>query len=142
MLAHQSGRLKNNLRDAWTKSIPAKPTLIKYSVSDPEMPDAVLYINVAWFQESIAKNAKISKKLEAINSFWKFDNIKKEVEASSYSSWDSTYVCAMSLITEAIRRLVSEYGRLIAASGFDSNVYLEHFGSVKPVDTSDFGLIT
>ena len=37
VLAHQSGRPKNNLRDAWSKSISAPPTLIKYSVSDLEM---------------------------------------------------------------------------------------------------------
>lgn len=142
VLAHQSGRLKNNLRDAWSKSIPASPTLIKYNVSDPEMPDAPLYVNVAWFQDGLAENAKFSKKLATINAFWKFDTIKQKVEDLPHSNWASAYVCAMTLITEAVRQLVVEYGSLIAASGYDSNVYLEHFRSVNAVDTSDFGLIT
>ena len=141
VLAHQSGRLKNNLRDAWSKSIPASPTLIKYNVSDPATPDAPLYINVAWFQDGIAKNAKISRKLGTINAFWKFDTIKQEVEALTNSNWASTYVCAMTLITEAVRKLVVEYGKLIAASGYDSNVYLEHFNGVNAVNTSDYGLV-
>jgi hypothetical protein len=140
VLAHQSGRMRNNLRDAWSKSIPSSPTLIKYNVSDSAMPDTPLYINVAWFQDGIANNTKISKKLPQINAFWKFDIIKQEVESLPQSNWASTYVCAMALITEAVRKLVAEYGHLMAASGYDSKVYLEHFKSVKAVDTSDYGL--
>ncbi|MES2688591.1 MAG: hypothetical protein V4706_17350 [Pseudomonadota bacterium] len=142
VLAHQSGRLKNNLRDAWSESIPASPTLIKYNVSDPAMPDTPLYINVAWFQDGIAKNAKISKRLATINSFWKLDTIKQQVEASSRGNWAATYMCAMAMITEAVRTLVAEYGNQIVASGHDSNVYLEHFTRTKAVNTSDYGLIT
>lgn len=142
VLVHQAGRLKNNLRDAWSNSIPASPTLIKYSVSDPDMPDAPLYINVAWLQDGIAKNAKISKKLATINAFWKLDSIKQEVEALTHSNWGSTYICAMTLITEAVRKLVFEYGQLITASGFDSDVYLEHFNGVKAINTSDYGLVS
>ena len=67
VLQHQSGRLKNNLRDAWSKNISGSPVLIKYNVSDPGMPDPPLHINVAWFQEGIAGNTKISKKLNKIN---------------------------------------------------------------------------
>lgn len=78
MLAHQSGRRKNNLRDAWSRSIPASPTLIQYNVSAPAMPDTPLYINVAWFQDGIARTPKISRKLAAINAFWKFDTIKQD----------------------------------------------------------------
>lgn len=140
VLAHQSGRLKNNLRDAWLKSISASPTLIKYNVSDPAMPDTPFYINVAWFQDGIAKNARISAKLSTINAFWRFDVIKQEVEGRSQSNWTSAYVCAMTLLTEAVRKLVVEYGHLIAPSGYDSTVYLEHFSSVKAIDTSDYGL--
>lgn len=142
VLAHQSGRLKNNLRDAWARSIPASPTLIRYNVSDPAMPDTPLYISVAWFQDGIANNANISKKLPTINEFWKFDTIKQEVEALPHSNWASAYVCAMTLITEAVRKLVVEYGNLIAASGYDSNVYLKHFQGVSAVNTSDYGLLS
>lgn len=141
VLAHQSGRLKNNLRDAWLKSISASPMLIKYNLSAPALLESPLYINVAWFQDGIAKNAKISKRLTTINAFWKLDTIKQEVEALSHSNWASTYVCAMTLITEAVRKLVTEYGHLIVASGYDSKVYLEHFNSVEAVNTSDYGFV-
>jgi hypothetical protein len=141
VLVHQSGRLKNNLRDEWLRSIPASPTLIKYNVSAPAMPDTPLYINVAWFQDGIARNPKISEKLTAINAFWKFDTIKQEVEALSHSNWASAYVCAMALITEAVRTLVAEYGHLIVASGYDSHIYLEHFNRVQAVNTSDYGFV-
>lgn len=142
VLVHQSGRLKNNLRDAWSKSIPAAPTLIKYSVTDPAMPDSPLYISIPWLQSGIAANSKISKRLPAINAFWNFDVIKLQVEGLTHSNWASTYVCAMSLITEAVRRLVIEYGDKLSAAGFDSNVYLEHFKSINPVNTADYGLVS
>jgi len=142
ILQHQSGRLKNNLRDAWTKSILGSPTLIKYNVSKPAMPDPPLYINVTWFQEGIAKNGKISRKLTKINAFWKLETIKQQVEALSPCKWASTYICAMTLITEAVRKIVAEYGDVILATGYDSRVYLEHFRSVNAIDTNDYGFIS
>jgi hypothetical protein len=48
----------------------------------------------------------------------------------------------MSLITEAVRRLVIEYGDKLSAAGFDSNVYLEHFRIINPVNTADYGLVS
>ena len=141
ILQHQSGRLKNNLRDAWSRKIDGAPALIKYSVSDPDMPDPPFYINVKWFQDGIAKSNN-SQRLPKINAFWKLDAIKSQVEASSHSSWAATYVCAMTLITEAVRTIVAEYGHLMSAAGFDSDVYLEHFRLIKPVNTSDYGIIT
>lgn len=141
ILQHQSGRLKNNLRDIWSRSIDGMPALIKYSVSDPDMPDPPFYINVAWFQNGIAKSNN-SQRLPKINAFWKLDAIKKQVEASHYGSWSATYVCAMVLITEAVRTIVAEYGHLMSAAGYDSNVYLEHFRTVKPIDTDDYGILT
>jgi len=142
VLQHQSGRLKNNIRDAWSQNITGSPALIKYNVSDAGMPDAPLYINVAWFQDGIARNDRISKKLTKINEFWKLDAIKQRVEASTHSNWAATYICAMALITEAVRKIVVEYGSLLSASGYDSNVYLEHFKSVNAVNTEDYGIIT
>jgi hypothetical protein len=142
VLQHQSGRLKNNIRDAWSQNITGSPALIKYNVSDAGMPDSPLYINVAWFQDGIARNDRISKKLTKINAFWKLDAIKQQVDASTHSSWAATYICAMALITEAVRRIVVEYGSLLSASGYDSNVYLEHFKSVNAVNTEDYGIIT
>lgn len=142
ILQHQSGRIKNNLRDAWTKSIPGVPSLIRYNVSDPNMPDAPLYINVAWFQDGIAKNEKISKRLPRINTFWKLETIKKQVEASSHSSWNATYICAMTLISEAVRKIVTEYEEHFLPTGYDSKVYLDHFKDIKAINTDDYGIVS
>lgn len=141
VLQHQPGRLKNNLRDAWSRSMTGTPALIKYSVSDPEMPDQPFYINVAWFQDGIAKSNN-AKRLADINSFWKLDAIKQQLEASPHGDWATAYVCAMTLITESVRTIVAEYGHLISAAGYDSNVYLEHFKTVKPVDPGDYDILT
>jgi hypothetical protein len=141
VLQHQSGRLKNNLRDAWSKGIAGTPALIKYNVSNPQTPDAPFYINVAWLQAGIA-NSNNSKKLPEINAFWRLDAIKQQVEASSHASWAATYICTMTLITEAVRTIVAEYGQLISATGYDSTVYLEHFKAVDAVDADDYGIVT
>lgn len=141
LLQHQSGRLKNNLRDAWSRNIQGVPVLIKYNVSDPAMADPPLYISVAWFQEGILKSNN-AKRLAAINSFWNLKAIKQQVDASSYGSWASTYVCVTALITEAVRKIVNEYGNVISASGYDSNVYLEHFKTINTINAEDYGIIT
>ena len=141
ILQHQSGRIKNNLRDAWSRSIAGTPALIKYNVSDPGMPDPPFYINVAWFQGGIAKSNN-AQRLPKINSYWKLDVIKQQVEALPYGNWSSAYICAMTLITEAVRTIVTEYGHLMSAAGYDSDVYLEHFNTIKPIDTGDYGIIS
>lgn len=141
VLQHQAGRMKNNLRDAWDRSLNGEFSLIKYSASDKSMRDQPLYVNVAWFQEGIAKSNN-AKKLEKINEFWKLDVIKTQLEASSHGQWKDAYVCVTTLITEAVRTIISEYGQLISPAGYDSNVYLSHFKTIKPVDTGDFKIIT
>jgi hypothetical protein len=141
ILQHHSGRMKNNLRDAWAKNIQGAPVLIKYNVSDPGMSDPPLYISVDWLQEGIS-NSNNAKRLPAINKFWNLDAIKQKVDASSHGCWESTYVCVMALITEAVRKIVIEYGSDIEASGYDSNVYLEHFKNVNVINTEDYGIIT
>lgn len=92
ILQHQSGRIKNNLRDAFYKCVNGAPVLIKYNISDPNMPDAPLYISVSWFQEGIA-NSNNSKRLAKINEFWQLNKIKQEIESSSHGSWEGSYVC-------------------------------------------------
>jgi hypothetical protein len=142
ILQHQSGRLKNCLRDAWSKSLVGPPSLVKYNVSNPYMPDQPLYIAIDWFQSGIAHNEKISKKLAKINAFWNFERIRQQVEASPRGDWAAAYVCVMTLITEAVRKIISEYGSVLAASGYDSRVYLEHFREVSAVDANDYGIFT
>jgi hypothetical protein len=142
VLQHQSGRLKNCLRDAWSRSLVGSPVLIKYNVSDPYIPDLPLYISIDWFQRGIASNDKISKKLATINAFWNFERIRQQVQESPGGDWAAAYVCAMTLVTEAVRKIVTEYGHLISASGYDSRVYLEHFQEVEAVDTNDYGIVS
>ncbi|EHJ91469.1 hypothetical protein [Vreelandella boliviensis] len=141
ILQHQSGRLKNNLRDAWSRSIQGAPVLIKYNVTDPGMADSPLYISVVWFQEGIS-NSNNAKRLPAINKFWNLEAIKEQVDASPHGDWSLTYICVMALITEAVRKIVTEYGNAITASGYDSNVYLDHFKTVNAIDPKDYGIIT
>ena len=105
------------------------------------MLDLPFYINVAWFQGGIAKSNN-SQRLPKINAFWNLDAIKQKVEASPHGNWAATYVCAMTLITEAVRTIVAEYGYLMSAAGYDSNVYLEHFKMIKPVSTGDYDIVT
>ena len=83
-----------------------------------------------------------SQRLPKINAFWNLDAIKQKVEASPHGNWAATYVCAMTLITEAVRTIVAEYGYLMSAAGYDSNVYLEHFKMIKPVSTGDYDIVT
>lgn len=141
ILQHQSGRLKNNLRDAWSRCVQGAPILIKYNVSDPGMAEQPLYISVSWFQEGIL-NSNNAKRLPTINRFWNLDTIKNQVNTSFDERWGSTYICALALITEAVRKIVTEYGHLITASGYDSNVYLNHFKMVSAINTEDYGIIT
>lgn len=141
ILQHQSGRVRNNLRDAFQGRIKTAPVLIKYNVSDDNMFDSPFYICVHWLQEGIASSNN-AKRLKAINEFWRFDQIRSQVEESSRGSWQSTYVCAMALITEAVRKILVEYGSHFEASGFDSKVYHEHFSRINPINPNDYGIIT
>lgn len=141
ILQHQSGRMRNNLRDTFHGCIKTAPILIKYNFSDNNMLDLPFYISVHWLQEGIASSNNANR-LKAINEFWRFDQIRSQVEESSRGSWQSTYVCAMALITEAVRKVLFEYGSHFEASGFDSNVYHEHFSGINPINTNDYGIIT
>lgn len=140
VLQHQPGRLKNNLRDGWSRNIGSRPALVKYSVSDPGIADQPFYICVPWFQDGISKSNN-AKRLPRINACWNLDLIKHQIESSGLS-WNSTYICAMALITEAVRTIVFKYEHLISPVGYDSNVYLEHFRAVKATDASDFGIVS
>lgn len=141
VLQHQTGRLKNNLRDAWSKKVAGSYALIKYSASDPEVLDQPFFINVSWFQDAISKSNN-ARKLQCINSFWKFEVIKEKLEGLPEMKWEVVYVCATSLLTEAVRVIVKEYGGFISAAGCDSRVYLEHFKNIKPIDPEDFKIFS
>jgi hypothetical protein len=140
ILQHQSGRIRNNLRDSFLGNINEGSVLVEYSTSNPNMLDSFFYINVDWFQQGIA-NSKNPKRLGSINEFWMFDQIKGQIESSPNCSWDSTYVCVMALITEAVRTILVKYGSFISVSGFDSSVYYEHFKNIDPINAMDYEII-
>jgi hypothetical protein len=139
-LQHQSGRIKNNLRDALQQTIKSSPSLIKYSSSDEGMADFPLYLNVSWFQSAIASSNN-AKRLPAINSFWKLDEIKHKIE-SVPQNWSDSYVCIMSMITEAVRQIRHSYGQHFQPLGYDSKVYYKHFNEIKAIDVSDYEIVT
>lgn len=140
ILQHQSGRLGNNLRDAFTKQIKGTAILVKYNVSNPDVADQPFFINLSWLQEGIS-NSNNAKRLEKINKFWNFPTIRKHVEASGIGNWRSTYVCSMSLIKEAVRTIFAEYSEYLTVTSYDSKIYFNYFKSVKPVLTADYGLV-
>lgn len=138
VLQHQPGRIKNNLRDAWRKNIGCKPTLIRYSVSDPHFPNQPFFLSINWIQAGITQSNN-ARRLPAINSFWNLDEIRAKVEQHGLV-WSGSYICALTLITESARTIVSKYAHLIEAAGYDSRVYLQHFAAIHPVDTRDYGI--
>ncbi|HDS1827723.1 TPA: hypothetical protein QEM95_14035 [Stenotrophomonas maltophilia] len=138
VLQHQPGRIKNNLRDAWSLSTGCNPTLIRYSASDPSFPDQPFFLRINWIQAGIAQSNN-ARRLPAINSFWSLDEIRAKVEQRGLN-WSESYVCALALITESARTIVSKYGHLIEATGYDSKVYLQHFAAIDPVDTRDYSI--
>lgn len=140
VLQHQPGRIKNNLRDAWSRSIPARPVLIGFGVSDTDHLGQPFYLNIDWLQEGI-RQSNGANRLPAINAFWNFDEIKVRVEQSG-NQWRHTYVCAMKLITEAARTIVEKHGHLIDVAGSDSAVYLHHLASISPVNSRDYDIET
>ncbi len=136
VLQHQSGRIKNNLRDALKKQVNNKPVVFQYK----DTTDFPFLVNINWLQESI-KNSNNSKRLASINSYWNLDEIKNKIEAQSYS-WDSTYMSIMAIITEAVRQIRVNYGEHFSPSGFDSGVYYDHFNSIPEVNTNKYEIIT
>ena len=48
----------------------------------------------------------------------------------------------MAFITEAVRTIVLKYGPHFQASGYDSDVYYEHFSGINPINPEDHGIIT
>jgi len=141
ILQHQSGRIRNNLRDAYSGNHGKRPALIKFNVSDQKKFDSPFYISVQWFQEGIA-NSNNAKRLTGINEYLNLHRIQQQVEASPSCSWKNTYICAMALITEAVREIVFHYRNHFDPIGYDSTVYYEHFSDLVPLNTSDYAVIT
>jgi hypothetical protein len=140
VLQHKTSRIKNNLRDAFNRSIDGKALLVKYNDSELGTFAPLLYINAAWLQDEIA-DSNNAKRLASINTFWCLDRIKHQVETRVDGKWSNTYICAMSLITEAVRSIVVKYGGFFSPAGFDSGVYYDHFKKVGRINPSDYGII-
>jgi hypothetical protein len=137
VLQHQSGRIRNNLRDTLNKRIKKIPVLVQFNTAGDDFP---FFINIDWIQTSI-KTSNNAKKLPLINAYWNLDKIKMDVEKSS-NLWESSYICVMPIITEAIRQIVMHYGGNFTPSGYDSQVYYDHFSNMPPVNADNYKIIT
>jgi hypothetical protein len=140
VLQHKSGRMKNNLRDAFKKQISENYALINYNVSDTTTPVMPFYISSSWLQDGV-QNSNNSHRLASINSYLNFDQIKDDLDKTSIA-WTDSYLCVMPLITEAVRQIRTNYGCHFEPTGYDSDVYYAHFLDVKPIDTIDYAIVT
>jgi len=136
VLQHQSGRIKNNLRDSFERTISNKSLMVQYE----DTSDSEFLINIHWMQQEIQKSNNAGK-LDSINEYWNFNAIRKEIEFSSYN-WNECYVSVMALIAESIRQIVTNYGDYFSPTGYDSDVYYKHFNDVNKTNTSQYQIIT
>lgn len=140
VLQRQGGRIKNSLRDAYTKQIAAKPVFIKFNASEDDQINFPFLINVNWIQECI-ENSNNAEKLPLINQFWTLDKIRTEIESSSLN-WKTSYLCVMSLITAAVRQICVDFGPHFKLTSDDSKVFFEHFSRLKAIKTDDYAITT
>ncbi|AOY69359.1 hypothetical protein QYG06_17670 [Xanthomonas euvesicatoria] len=138
VLQHQPGRVRNNLRDSWAKRVHPDAGLLRFPVLADRLPAQPFYIHIGWICDGIAASNN-AKQRPSLAAFWNLEGIRAEAEKAGFSLQVS-YVCAMSLVQEAARTVVSNYSAHLKAYGEDSEVYLQHFGDVAPVDPYRFAI--
>ena len=129
--------MKNNLRDAFQKNIAPKTILVKFSASDEGIKEFPFYLNLKWIQDSI-KNSNNAKRYPTIYKYLNLAEIKKKARSLG-CELNACYLCNMSLITEAVRLIVVNYGKHFKPTGFDSDVYYKHFANINVIDPNDLG---
>lgn len=139
VLQHKAGRIRNNLRDTFNKQA-KKMALVNYGASESNVMPGPFYISVSWLQDGI-QNSNNAHRMPAITSYLNLDKINEEVEKLSLSL-NETYLCALPLITEAVRQLCTNYGNHFKPTGFDSDVYYSHFLKINPINTKDYTILT
>jgi len=136
---HKSGKIKNKLREFHLDKDQRNTVLIEYSTSDKDRIRAPFPIHLNWIEEAI-KSTNYASKWNQISEYWNFDIIKKKAKSQSINLND-IYIDGSVLITEAVRTLFTEYSKFFSPSGYDSNVYYDHFAKIKAYDAKDFALI-
>ncbi|MDS1994057.1 hypothetical protein [Vibrio parahaemolyticus] len=136
VLQHQSGRIKNNLRDAFNNSLPEQVALVNYSISGEPMRDFPLYLNLGWMLDEI-NSSNNARKLPSIKALWNLDKIEAKLGEDGLSP-HSVYVNIMAFITESVRQLCVQYGSHIEPTGYDSRVFYAEFRSVDGVETDNY----
>lgn len=138
VLQHQGGRIQNNLRDAFKSRLNNPVALINYSASDTEAISTPFYINAQWIISGVQESNN-AKRLPSIRKYLSIEKISTDLDKRSISL-ANTYLCAMPLITEAMRKICTSYGSCFSPTGFDSDVYYSHFRNVNPIDTNDYAI--
>ncbi|MBO1368153.1 hypothetical protein [Vibrio cholerae] len=136
VLQHQSGRIKNTLRDSFNSALPQNVALINYSVSGEPMTDFPFYLNLGWMNDQIGKSNN-AKKLVGIKTKWNLDKIEADLSKENLDA-DCIYINIMAFITEATRQLCKLYGAHFQPNGYDSRVYYSHFSSIDEVETNNY----
>ncbi|ELK4871765.1 TPA: hypothetical protein ACKSY7_000492 [Pseudomonas aeruginosa] len=139
VLQHKAGRIKNNLRDAFKKETQENFALINYGASDEGLVILPFYISISWLQDGI-QNSNNSNRLPLINSYLSLELIKIDLDKLSIPLSNS-YLGIMPLITEALRQLCISYGGFFKPTGFDSEVYYNHFLNVNKINTQDYAIV-
>ena len=139
VVQHHSGIVRNLFRDVILNKTTFEPFQIEYSTSDKERGRGPFPISVTWYEETI-KKSNYANKWNKIEQYWNLKTLKQEAKLLSIP-WDNVYVDATSLITEAVYELCKEYKEHFSPSGYDSEVYYEHFCNVRPFNKGDFALI-
>ena len=138
-MQHLSGKIRNCLRDLILESKPIMPIEIVYSASNEDIGRCPFFISATWVESGI-KSSNYANKWPKIADYWQLEKLQKEV-ASNDKDWDSVYFDGTSLVMEAMSHLVKKYGKYFSPSGFDSNVYYEHFNKVSSLDREDCAIV-
>lgn len=134
-LQHNSGKVRNLFRDIILNRLPIVPVQIEYSASDYDRGRCPFPISITWYETSV-RNSNYSKKWSEISNYLNLEILKHQAKAE-HLDWDHVYIDATSLITEAASNLCKTFKEHFSPSGYDSEVYCDHFCKVASLDMQD-----
>lgn len=134
-IQHNSGKVRNIFRDLLIYRMNIVPVQVVYSKSDNDRGRSPFLVSITWYETAV-KSSNYSKKWDEIAAFLNLNSFKNEAFAK-HLDWDHVYIDATSVITEATSRLCKTFKAHFSPSGFDSDVYYDHFCKVAPLDMQD-----
>jgi hypothetical protein len=137
-LQHNSGKVRNLFRDTILKHLAIVPAQIEYSASDDDRGRCPFPISITWYETSV-RNSNYSKKWNEIANYLNIETLKRQT-TEDHLDWDHIYVDATAMITEAVSKLCKIFKGHFLPSGYDSEVYCDHFCKVDPLDMQDVKL--